>query len=72
MFAAGGSVVFRRRYWGSKMRGWGAVVKSTSPVLVREMLNENGEAVYVNVICAACGSTFGSAEGRGKTDSGTS
>ena len=81
MFAAGGSVVFKRRYRGSKMSGCGAVVKSTSPVLVREMLNENGEAAYVNVIedgeaakviCAACGFTFGSVGGRGKTGSGTS
>lgn len=54
------------------MSGCDAVVKSTSPVLAREMLNENGETLYVNLSCAACGSTFESAGGRGKTDSGTS
>ena len=72
MFAAGGSVVFTRRYCGSKMSECDSVVNNTSPVLVRDMLNENGEAVYVKLIFAACGLTFGSAEGRGKTDSGTS
>ena len=72
MFAASGSVVFTRRYCGSKISGCDSVVNSTSPVLVREMLNENGEAVYVKLSFATCKFMFGSAEGRGKTDSGTS
>ena len=72
MFAAAGSVVFTRRYCGSKMSGCDAVVKSTSPVRAREMLKENGAALYVKLSCAACRRTLGSDGGRGKTGSGTS
>jgi hypothetical protein len=32
------------------MREWAAVVKSTSSVRERVMLNENGAALYVNLI----------------------
>jgi hypothetical protein len=49
-----------------------AVVKRTSPVYAREMLNENGAAVYVNRIFAESADALGSTGGRGKTDSGTS
>ena len=72
MFVARGSAVLIRRNCGSKMRAWPAVVKSTSPVRAREILNENGAALYVNLICAASGRVIESAAGRGRTEWGTS
>jgi len=54
------------------MRGYDAVEKRTSSVRARMMLKENGEAVWLNLICAVAGEVLGSADGRGRTKVGTS
>ena len=45
MFELDGKFVLTRRYWGSKMREWPAVVNNTSWVEALEIENENGEVV---------------------------
>lgn len=62
-----------RTYWGWNMSGWVLVEKMVSFEEEREMVNENGDAIYVNRRSAVRLSTGPrEGEGRGKTDSGTS
>ena len=58
------------RYWDSKIKGWPAVSKSTSPLDLRVTLKENGLFTIVTFKSDFAGLMF-ELSGRGRTEVGT-